>query len=337
MFDLARRPWSAAIVDLCGIGMHMLPEVVASGTTLGRVTASTSVETGLSTATLVVVGGGDTQLGLVGLGVAAPGSVTIIGGTFWQQTLVVDTPLIDPERRLRTLCHTAPDRWMVEGIGFYSGLALRWFRDAFCEQETAVARAAGHDPYLALERLAEATPPGANGLLGLFSNMMDAKRWVHAAPSFIGFDITDPRRSGKGAFVRAILEAAAYISRTHITILSDLSGQRCSDAVFTGGAARNRLWAQMLADVLNVRIHVPSIKESTALGAALYAGVGGGLFGNIAEAAERPIDWEATYEPDPAAHAVYDAHYSRWMAAYARSLELCAARLTTPLWQAAGA
>ena len=43
----------------------------------------------------------------------------------------VPEPLIDPESRLRTLCHTVPDRWMMEGIGFYCGIVMRWFRDAF--------------------------------------------------------------------------------------------------------------------------------------------------------------------------------------------------------------
>jgi autoinducer-2 kinase len=51
-----------------------------------------------------------------------------VGGNFWQHTLGVNIPLIDPEGRLRTLCHSLPGQWMLEGIGFYSGLTMRWFR-----------------------------------------------------------------------------------------------------------------------------------------------------------------------------------------------------------------
>ena len=54
-------------------------------------------------------------------------------------TVVLDEPLIDPQARLRTLCHTVPGRWMMEGIGFYCGIVMRWFRDAFCELEQAEA------------------------------------------------------------------------------------------------------------------------------------------------------------------------------------------------------
>ena len=87
----------------------------------------------------MVTGGADTQLALLGLGVTEPGRFTIVGGSFWQHTVVLAEPLIDPQGRLRTLCHTVPGRWMIEGIGFYCGIVMRWFRDAFCELESAEA------------------------------------------------------------------------------------------------------------------------------------------------------------------------------------------------------
>src|SRR4029077_3457631 len=110
----------------------------------------------------VVVGGADTQLGLLGIGVTDPGRFTIVGGSFWQHTMVLDQPLVDPEARLRTLCHVTPGLWMIEGIGFYCGLVMRWFRDAFCELEQAQATDEGVDVYTVMERKASAVPPGSN-------------------------------------------------------------------------------------------------------------------------------------------------------------------------------
>src|SRR6202007_1939563 len=101
-----------------------------------------------------------------------------------------DKLLIDPAARLRTLCHTEADRWMMEGIGFYCGIVMRWFRDAFCQLEKAEAARAGVDVYSWLESRAAKTPPGANGIVGIFSNVMQASRWVHASPGFIGFDVS---------------------------------------------------------------------------------------------------------------------------------------------------
>ena len=74
-------------------------------------------------------------MSLAGIGVLAGGGFTIVAGSFWQHTVLLDQPLIDPHGRLRTLCHAAPGQWMMEGLGFYSGLALRWFRDGFCAAE----------------------------------------------------------------------------------------------------------------------------------------------------------------------------------------------------------
>ena len=151
MFELAERDWSDRVLELCDLDRSVFPNVVESGTVIGSVTSKAAEETGLRSGTPVVTGGADTQLALLGLGVTDPGRFTIVGGSFWQHTLVLDEPLIDPLGRLRTLCHTVPDRWMIEGIGFYCGIVMRWFRDAFCELESAEAQREGNDVYDLLE------------------------------------------------------------------------------------------------------------------------------------------------------------------------------------------
>ena len=120
--------------------------MVEPGTVVGAVTAEAAAVTGLREGTPVIAGGADTQLGLVGIGITEPGAFTVVGGSFWQHTIILDRPLIDPGARLRTLCHTVPGRWMMEGIGFYCGIVMRWFRDAFCEREKARGRGGGHRP-----------------------------------------------------------------------------------------------------------------------------------------------------------------------------------------------
>ena len=76
----------------------------------------------------------------------------MLAGTFWQNTILLDRPLIDPATRLRTLCHVLPGQWMLEGIGFYCGMSMRWFRDAFCDAEVAQSPGErGVDPYVVME------------------------------------------------------------------------------------------------------------------------------------------------------------------------------------------
>jgi autoinducer 2 (AI-2) kinase len=337
LFDLRTRTWSASSLALVGLSPDVVPEVLEPGTVVGSVTARGAAETGLAIGTPVVVGGADTQLGLVGIGVVAPGRLTLLGGSFWQLTVVTDQPLIDPQARVRTLCHAIPGQWMTEGIGFYCGIAMRWFRDAFCEAERDEAAKRGVDPYVVMEEAAAAVAPGSEGVMAIFSNVMDAKRWVQAAPSFLGFDLDRPAESNRAACIRALEEQAAYSARGHLAIISELTGDSYHELLLTGGAAKGELWPQIVADVVGLPVRVPVVKESTALGAAICAGVGAGIYGDLAEAAGSLLRIERTFEPAAEAHAVYDERYATWRALYPRILDLSESGLLRPMWWPAGA
>lgn len=334
MFTLADRRWSPSITALCGLPAAALPPVVDPGTVVGEVSAAAAEATGLRAGTPVVAGGADTQLGLLGAGTERD-EYTVVGGTFWQNTVLLDEPLIDPEARLRTLCHVIPGQWMLEGIGFYCGMSMRWFRDAFCADEVALARSRRTDPYELMERLAATAPAG--GVIAIMSDVMRARRWVHASPSFLQFDLNDPGASGRGACVRAIEEAAAYVARGHRDIITGLTGRDFGEVVFTGGAAKGRLWPQVMADVLGVPVHIPVVTESSALGAAICAGVGAGIYAGLTEPRAALRRRAASFEPDPAAAAAYDQHYATWREIYRRMLDITEDGLLRPLWRAAGA
>jgi autoinducer-2 kinase len=336
MFSLANRTWSPAIAQICGISPGVLPPVADPGTVVGEVTAQAAEQTGLRPGTPVVAGGADTQLGLLGAGVRA-GEFTVVAGTFWQNTVLVDKPLIDPGIRLRTLCHVTPGEWMLEGIGFYCGMAMRWFRDAFCDGEVSVARSRGVDPYVVMEETAAGIPVGSNGVIAILSNLMNARQWVHASPSFLQFDISDPVGSGRAACIRAIEEAAAYVVRGHLDIIRELTGIGVTGLTFTGGGAKGGLWPQIIADVLGLPVSVPAVTESSALGAALCAGRGAGLYASLTELEDQLRTRAAVFEPGPAAVSAYERSYAAWRQIYPRMLALSEEGLLNPLWRAAGA
>lgn len=335
LFDLAKRSWSPELVEAVGLDPAVLPPVEEPGTLVGRVTPKAAEETGLAAGTPVVVGGADTQLALLGLGLTEPVATTVIGGSFWQTTRLLDTPLIDPDKRLRTLCHAVPGRWMIEGIGFWCGIVMRWFRDAFCAEEKRAAAARGTSAYALMEELAAAVPPGAHGVLGIFSNVMDAKRWIHASPALVQFDVAQPERAGKAECVRAIEESAAYASLGHLQIIEELTAATAGSVVFTGGAAQGRLWPRILAAVLGRSVQLPTVRESTALGAAVCAAAGVGLLDGVTQAQEALPGMEATIHPDPDEQRAYRQLYPRWRAAYARMLDLVEDGLLQPMWRAA--
>ncbi len=242
MFCLADRTWSDEIAAICGIDRQRSSRRCSDpGTVIGTVTAARRRgRPGLRPGTPVVAGGADTQLGLLGAG-ARPGEYTVVAGTFWQNTILLDRPLIDPQIRLRTLCHVLPGQWMLEGIGFYCGMSMRWFRDAFCDAEVAQARRRGVDPYVVMEE------SGRAGAARLGRGARDPVE-PHERPALGARGAVVPRlrsrRPGRAravaACVRAIEEAAAYVARGHRDIIAELTGVSFAELVFTGGAPRAR-------------------------------------------------------------------------------------------------
>jgi autoinducer 2 (AI-2) kinase len=187
-----------------------------------------------------------------------------------------------------------------------------------------------------MERAAMEVPPGSNDVIGILSNLMVASRWIHASPAFVQFNMGDPANSGKKECIRAIEEAAAYVSNGHMKVIEEITGQSIDHVVFTGGASKGKLWQRVLADVLGLPVRVPRVKESTALGAAIFAGVGAGLFPDVATAARKVVSFEKTVDPDPETHGRYRELYERWVRVYDAQLGLVEDGLLKPLWRAAG-
>jgi autoinducer 2 (AI-2) kinase len=231
----------------------------------------------------------------------------------------------------------SPNRWMIEGIGFYCGLTMRWFRDAFCDKEKEEAKRTGVDPYLLMEKEGSLAPAGSSGVVGIFSNVMNSKRWTHASPAFMQFDITNPNQSGKKECIRAIEEAAAYVALGHLKILESLVHHKPKEITFAGGGSKGFLWPKIISDVLGIRVKIPVVSESTALGAAVCAGVGVGLYKSIESAGKEIALFGKTYEPTRSNHEKYLTLYDKWLKLYNETLSISEKGLLAPLWKAAGA
>lgn len=309
LFDLGRRTWSSQIIDVCGLEPSLFPEVVEAGTMVGRVTQEAFSQTGLAPGIPVVAGGLDTALGLAVPGQAMAGRLTVTGGSFWKQTVVASSAAVDPAGRLRTICDIRPDQWLVEGISFYAGYALRWLRDR--------AAAGGPAGYAELEDLAAAAPPGAGGLTAWLAQA-NAWTWARWQPPF---PFPSPARLGEQA--RAIQEAAAYSTYLAAGLIRELLGSGAGqELVLTGGAARSRLWPQILADVLGCPVSVPDHTETAALGAAVLAGQAAGVLpedqpASAGSGPRRAVPglaggrgWEA--RPSPHAQCAYRSHRAAW-------------------------
>jgi autoinducer 2 (AI-2) kinase len=103
-----------------------------------------------------------------------------------------------------------------------------------------------------------------------------------------------------------------------------------------GRRVKGALWSQILSDVTGLPVRVPEVKEATALGCAIAAGTGAGLFADMASTGERLVKWSREFTPNPAHRELYDGMMQKWQAVYADQLGLVDSGLTTSMWQAPG-
>jgi len=336
IFSLKNRSWDSSMATKVGIKDDIFCPCFETGEVIGMVTQEASKETGLSTSTKVVMGGGDVQLGCAGLGVVEVGEVAVLGGSFWQQVVNISSDTPPPkDRGIRINPHVIPHQSQAEGITFFSGLIMRWFRDAFCDLEKLEAQKRGIDTYTLLEEKAKAIPVGSYGIMPIFSDSMNYAKWYHAAPSFINLSI-DPAVCNKASMFRSLQENAAIVSKINLDKIQAFSGIVPQTIVFAGGASRGALWSQILADATGRVVKIPKVTEATALGAAMSAGVGAGVYETLAKAAKALVVWDKTFEPNLENTKIYREIENRWQIIYQKQLALVDEGITTSMWKAPG-
>ena len=335
IFDLSTRDWDKSIMEKCGLKTDIFPKVYESGTIVGNVNAKAAAETGLVEGIPVVAGGGDAQLGCIGIGLVAPSQGAVFGGSFWQFEYNTSTPKTDDQCRVRVNCHALPDMWQYEALAFYPGLIMRWYRDAFCQLEKKEAAESGRSTYDVMNEKAKDIPAGSYGMYCTFSDVMNYICWKHAAPTFTNFAL-DPEKYNRYTFYRAIMENSAMVTKGNIDLVTSVTGEKPSEVIFASGASQSPLWCQILADVLNIPVKVPVVKEATALGAAILAGKGIGIYSDIEETVKKVVRIESVYYPNPENAKVYEGLYDDWRKIYAAQLKLADEKLTKNMWSAPG-
>lgn len=336
VFSLTKRSFESAMAQKVGLKADIFPEVLEVGTPMGFVSEEASKVTGLSQKTQVVMGGGDVQLGAAGLGVVRANQVAVLGGSFWQQVVNIPTQTQPPkDMGIRVNPHVIPGLNQAEGITFFSGLVMRWFRDAFCELEIEEAKKRGCDVYEILEEKAKDIPVGSYDIIPIFSDTMKYGKWYHAAPSFLNLNL-NAAESTKAAMFRSLEENAAIVSSLNLEKIKEFSAVDIEEIVFAGGASKGALWSQILADVTGYRVKIPKVTEATALGAAMAAGVGCGVFESLANAANELVIWDKTYMPNFENKKVYDELKIKWQKAYEVQLKLVDDNITDSMWKAPG-
>jgi D-xylulose kinase len=313
LFDIERASWSDKILDALGIPIEKLPSPVQSGEMIGEVSREAAKACGLIEGTPVVAGGGDQQCAALGVGVVRPGSFKSTTGTGTFMLAFSNEKRLDPNRRVLCSRHVVPDSFVVEASMFTTGSALRWFRDQLGSPEQAVADKKGIDPYEVITECAKEIPPGSEGVTHIPHFVgAGAPHWnPHARGVFAGLALGHTRHH----LIRAIMEGVSYDIRTNLEVMLEL-GIPAAEMRVTGGAARSEVWMQIQADVVNIPVIRTEMEEATALGAAMLASKGVGIYDSLVEAADSMVKPLNPLTPQKENRGVYDGGYERFRLLY---------------------
>jgi len=274
LLDVANRTWSDDVLQALEIDPAWLPNVLESPTTSG-VTGDNIP---------VAAGGGDQAAGAVGVGVDRKGPVSVALGTSGVVFAALDAFASDPEARVHAFCHAVPGEWHAMGVMLSAAGSLTWLRDA-TDPDT---------PFDVLLDEASTWSAGTENLL--FLPYLAGERTPYADPdargAFVGLSI----RHDRGALARAVLEGVAFGLKDSLDLTEDLGGVPELGRI-SGGGARSRLWAQIIASVLELPLEQVAVDEGAAFGAAILGGVAAGVWPDVHAAVTATVKPRSQIDP----------------------------------------
>ncbi|MBN1248969.1 MAG: hypothetical protein JXC32_15020 [Anaerolineae bacterium] len=308
LFDLEAEDWSESLLAISGIDRKKLPATAPSGTVIGTVAPNLARDLGLPAGVAIVTGAHDQCANAVGCGVIEPGRAVYGMGTY-----ICITPVfrrrpdsrVMLDRGLNTEHHAVPGAY-VSFLYNQGGSLVKWYRDTFAAAEHRAAQAVGEDVY---DQLFAELSEGPSGVMAIphFTTTGPPDFIADAAGVIAGLRLETPR----GAVLKGLVEGATFYLKDCVDKLP-ATGIRIDDFRAVGGGSKSDAWVQLSADILGRPLTRPRVTEAGALGAAIIAGVGSGVFADYPSAVGAMVVPERTFEPDMTLHHRYSAWFERY-------------------------
>ncbi|MHA1582980.1 MAG: xylulokinase [Candidatus Baldrarchaeia archaeon] len=313
-FDLVKRCWSEEILETVKIPVDKLPMPQYSMEIAGELKSDIAKELGLRAGLPVIVGSGDTGALLVGAGAIKDRYAVCYLGSAAEIDLASNKPFFDPKMRVPIRCHAIPNMWFGSATSLTAGIALKWFRNEFCELEMMFEKKFGVDAYKLLDKQAENVPIGSRGLiflpylLGERSPISDPK----ARGAFIGISLSNKRED----FFRAMLEGISFTLRHNLETYREIN-MAPIDLRMCGGGAKSNLWRKIIVNVLGMECKLlENPGETTAIGIATCILTGVKIYDNIEKAVKNFVKIKGVEKPVFEEYEKYDKLFKIYLKCY---------------------
>lgn len=305
--DQNNLEWSKKIFKAADVNMDIYPDLYPSGKLLGHVNTEASKCTGLKVGTPVILGGHDNNCGAFASGALINNNIVSITGTFESNIIFTDKPVMTMNGMKRNLiCEKSvvENKYILLGYLFAGGV-VEWFKKNFYSIKT---NDSDSDFYLLLRNLDDHTNVGSNGvfmlpdIIGCFNPILDNKS--------LGVFVGVSEKTKMVDFLRAIIEGINFQSYLVCNAITETTRTNFNEVINIGGASDNKFWMQNKADIFGKTIKASKIKEETALGAAMLAGIGTGIYKNYSDAISQIICDYNIYYPDNQKHEKYCRYFN---------------------------
>ncbi len=299
LIEAGERVWSNRLCAALEVAMDKLPPIAEPTEMAGKVTAEAAEQSGLRVGTPVVYGGGDSHCAMLGLGCIGNGDTCLLLGTNSTLRTAFDAFVRDPKVRVWVQHHVVPNRYTLSASSMAGASALHWFRENVC-------RDADEQEFTDLETKAGKIPIGAEGLI--FLPYLFGERCPFYDPEASGAFIGLRHRHLTAHLLRAVLDGVAVNIANCLDLIEECArghDTRIDHLRLGGGGSRTETWHQIISDALGRPIRIMNTAEAGALGAALLAGVGIGIYKDCDEAVARAVRGVRVIEPDAGRHGQY--------------------------------
>ncbi len=301
LLDIQSGAWSHELCELAGIQVEQLSPILPSDAVCGTLSPYICQQLGLAEGIPLINGGQDHSCEALALGMTTPGKFLLACGTAWVVNAAMSSPdvaALPPEMALNA--HVIPQRWIASQFLGGLGAGMEWWLDRFWQSPFPSEAATREKRYASFNNALLETQPGSSGLL--YTPVGGTPHSGVQAGGYTGLQINHTRAE----MGRAVLESAAYELRWAVENMRDY-GMQVEQLWLVGGATRNPVWPQILADATGIPISITQYSHGPALGAALLAAKGLGLVDEFP-------NWVTahTIEPNSENQSIYSASYARY-------------------------
>ena len=296
LMDVQHKCWSEEMLKICGITKEQLPQLYESFQVVGTLKPDIARELGLSDTVKVVAGAGDNAAAAVGTGTVGEGMCNISLGTSGTIFISSENFRVDGNNALHSFAH-ADGGYHLMGCMLSAASCNKWWMEEILKTSAYEQEQAGVD------RLGQNRVFYLPYLMGERSPHNDPK----ARAMFIGMSMDTTREE----MTQAVLEGVAFGLRDSLEVARslNLSIQRTK---ICGGGAKSPLWKKIIANVMDLSVDVMESEEGPAMGGAMLAAVGCGVFDSVKDAAEKLVKVVDTVEPEADLTAKYQERYEKF-------------------------